>query len=336
MFAQILTVIVVLNILKQQHVVNSAEWSYSKNCVILLYETCDNSQYIEYHFISTNNIYDQPIKLDPNNVILPKTYNVTGPTKVLIHGYGGTRDQSFPEILKAYTDVPDLNIIIVNWQRISEVPCYVGALINTWHVGQCTATLLTSLLAYSGQSPEQLHLVGFSLGAHVAGITGTLYTKATNQKFARITGLDPALPLYATLSFVREWILDVGDAHFVDIIHTNAGVFGKIENTGDVDFYVNGGSAQPMCSNQSSPRLCSHFMAPVYFSESISSNVGFYGKSCPSYYTILFGQCNYDGNNELTPIKNSRIMGEHCDTRSRGIYYVKTAYQSPYALGPYE
>lgn len=67
--------------------------------------------------------------------------------------------------------------------------------------------------------------------------------------------MDPALPLYATLSFVREWILDAGDANFVDIIHTNSGLYGKIDNTGDVDFYVNGGHAQPMCSNQTSKHV---------------------------------------------------------------------------------
>lgn len=56
-------------------------------------------------------------------------------------------------------------------------------------------------------------------------------------------------------------------------------------------------------------------MAPIYFSESISSNIGFYGKPCSNYYAILFGQCNSDVNNELTPLKDGQIMGEHCDIR---------------------
>jgi Lipase len=37
----------------------------------------------------------------------------------------------------------------------------------------------------------------------------------------RKLGLDPAMPLFATLS--RGAILDRSDAHFVDIVHTNAG-----------------------------------------------------------------------------------------------------------------
>lgn len=34
--------------------------------------------------------------------------------------------------------------------------------------------------------------------------------------------------------------LQRGDAHFVDIIHTNAGILGIKESSGDVDFYPNG------------------------------------------------------------------------------------------------
>lgn len=61
------------------------------------------------------------------------------------------------------------------------------------------------------------------------------------------SGLDPALPFFATLK--NEWKLDPSDANFVDVIHTSAGSFGKIEATGHVDFYVNGGFMQPACEN---------------------------------------------------------------------------------------
>ncbi|KAJ8968067.1 hypothetical protein NQ314_002506 [Rhamnusium bicolor] len=57
--------------------------------------------------------------------------------------------------------------------------------------------------------------------------------------------LDPALPFFAT--FKNDWKLDPSDAKFVDVIHTSAGTFGKLEATGHVDFYVNGGSLQPFC-----------------------------------------------------------------------------------------
>lgn len=72
----------------------------------------------------------------------------------------------------------------------------------------------------------------------------------TNNSVCHLTGLDPALPFFATLK--DEWKLDPGDASFVDVIHTSAGVFGKIEALGHVDFYVNGGSLQPDCQDKSS------------------------------------------------------------------------------------
>ncbi len=48
--------------------------------------------------------------------------------------------------------------------------------------------------------------------------------------------------------------LDITDAEFVDIIHTNGGqlIDGNIafdEPLGHIDFYVNGGEKQPGCSN---------------------------------------------------------------------------------------
>lgn len=58
-------------------------------------------------------------------------------------------------------------------------------------------------------------------------------------------GLDPALPFFATSA--RHAKLDPSDADFVDVIHSNAGIFGKIEACGDIDFYVNGGQFQPAC-----------------------------------------------------------------------------------------
>lgn len=41
--------------------------------------------------------------------------------------------------------------------------------------------------------------------------------------------------------------LDASDAHFVDVIHTNALLQGKIERCGHADFYMNGGVMQPGC-----------------------------------------------------------------------------------------
>lgn len=57
------------------------------------------------------------------------------------------------------------------------------------------------------------------------------------------------MPLFMTAS--KENKLDESDARFVDVIHTNALLQGKIERCGHADFYMNGGIVQPGCSRGS-------------------------------------------------------------------------------------
>jgi len=47
-----------------------------------------------------------------------------------------------------------------------------------------------------------------------------------------------------------EFRLTRDDANFVEVIHTNSGVYGEYPQIGHVDFCVNGGSMQPICTSQ--------------------------------------------------------------------------------------
>jgi hypothetical protein len=58
------------------------------------------------------------------------------------------------------------------------------------------------------------------------------------------------MPFFVTLNIDQK--LDANDAVFVDVVHKNAFVQGKIEACGDVDFYVNGGIRQPGYWSESS------------------------------------------------------------------------------------
>lgn len=92
---------------------------------------------------------------------------------------------------------------------------------------------------------DDVHILGHSLGAHIAGYVG----KYMSKKLGRITGLDPARPAYET-PYLKdtENRLDTTDANFVDIIHTCAGSLGFLRPLGHVDFYPNGGAIwQPGC-----------------------------------------------------------------------------------------
>ena len=72
------------------------------------------------------------------------------------------------------------------------------------------------------------------------------------MKIKRITGLDPAGPLFGHNASER---LDKNDAEFVDIIHTDK-ILGLDLPIGHVDFYPNGGESQPSCSKHKKRNIC--------------------------------------------------------------------------------
>ena len=140
------------------------------------------------------------------------------------------------------------NIVCIEWANGAQIPNYVRAVANTRLVGTQLGQLLRGLNEHANISYDNVHLIGFSLGAHVAGLAGSYL----NGSIYRITGLDPAGPLFETHdSKVR---LDSTDAKFVDVIHSNGenlilGGLGAWEPMGDVDFYPNGGRIQKGCAN---------------------------------------------------------------------------------------
>lgn len=127
-------------------------------------------------------------------------------------------------------------------------------------------------------------------------------------KLGRITGLDPAEPLFGeTDPIVR---LDRTDAKYVDIIHTDAiipGGLGMIKPIGHVDFYPNGGHDNPGCTMTLQEHLnnadssifwslqqflgCNHVRSYQFFTESINTKCPFTAVSCDSYEDFKAGEC---------------------------------------------
>ncbi|KAL1117631.1 hypothetical protein AAG570_003946, partial [Ranatra chinensis] len=149
-----------------------------------------------------------------------------------------------------YLSKGGVNVVKVDWSWYANRLLYPASALATGRAAARVAALLKRLLQAGATTPQKVHLIGFSLGAHVAGGAGSL----TAPKVGRITGLDPARPGFE--SFVTLGAeLDKTDATLVDVVHTCAGYFGVSQPVGHLDFFPNGGTpAQPGCQATFTPR----------------------------------------------------------------------------------
>ncbi|XP_055857489.1 pancreatic triacylglycerol lipase-like [Episyrphus balteatus] len=288
-------------------------------CKWIISRQCPDDDVKFYLFTRQNMMDRQRIYIDKTlekSNISQSFFNPDHPTKIIIHGYNSNMflDMLF-EMKDEYLQKGEYNIIYVDWSVLGPGPCYFSAAQNTKHGGACTAQLVERIL---DMGSGDVHVIGFSLGAQLANYI------ARNLGFfllPRITGLDPALPLFITSSTDDK--LDATDAEFVDVIHTNAFVQGKLERCGHLDFYMNGGIYQPGCSGNIF--ACSHQRAPAYFLESIRSTKGFWGWACSSYISYLLGFC---------PPTNYLVeAGENANPMYNGFFLITTSNSTPFALG---
>lgn len=149
---------------------------------------------------------------------------------------------------------------------------YLLAVQNVRTVGERIGGFLSWLHEQNIINLSSTHIIGHSLGAHVAGWAGAEIYVKTGKNVGRITGsnswhtilrtrsssvcilymitvraaLDPAGPAFYTGIAART--LNPQDATFIDVYHTSAGFLGIGEPIGTVDFFVNGGIVpQPGC-----------------------------------------------------------------------------------------
>ncbi|KAK0176742.1 hypothetical protein PV328_000849 [Microctonus aethiopoides] len=264
------------------------------------------------------------------------------PTKVIVHGFGSDCDHVWVyEMRSALMSVHDCNIVCVDWSPGSAIPNYVRAAANTRLVGRQLAKLVRNL----NVSLDKVHMIGFSLGAHVAGFAG-----AELKNVSRITGLDPAGPLFESQD--PQVRLDKTDANFVDVIHSNGeqlilGGLGSWQPMGDVDFYPNGGRMQTGCSNLflgavsdfiwsgtiEGRSLCNHRRAYKLFTDSVSPKCRFPAFPCEKGYDgLLQGDCFPCG-----PDRPCGDMGYYSDSSTaRGQLYLVTREEEPFCAHQYQ
>ncbi|XP_076294021.1 pancreatic triacylglycerol lipase isoform X2 [Lasioglossum baleicum] len=247
---------------------------------------------------------EEQLSLNNTEVLYGSHFNESRPTKFIIHGYSDTGSEA--------------------WVRglIDASAVYPMAANNTRRVGEFLGNFLEFLNRESNLEYKDVHISGHSLGSHVAGCAGAYL----NGRIGRITGLDPASPLFETISGIVDpkFRLDATDAHFVDVIHTSGSAFGFLAPLGHADFYPNNGKfPQPGCSFLPTTTYCSHSRAHQFMTESIGSTSGFKARICESWEKYKDGRCDYNA---------VGLMGEDASTSLRGKFYLITNDAPPFAI----
>ncbi|EDX02579.1 vitellogenin-3 [Drosophila yakuba] len=217
---------------------------------------------------------------------------------------------------KAYNCRGDVNFVAVDAARFVDT-LYTWSAFNTEEIGENIALGLVKLLDLV--PVENIHLIGHSLGAHIVGSAGRHLQQMTNQTIPRITGLDPAKPCFNEGEILSG--LMRGDAHFVDVIHSNSGVLGKRDPVGDVDFYPGGMGPLPTgCFSVT----CAHARSWEYFAETIypGNERNFMAVRCNSISRMRDFRCPGD----QVP------MGYQVPQNIKGNFFLEVSGDSPFGM----
>jgi len=292
---------------------------------------------------------EEILDTDKNASITNSTFDPLLKVKFIVHGFTQNGQTAWvKEMALELLKKEKMNVIVVDWALGSSVlNLYDVAAGNTRLVGAQVADLIDVLNRKFHVALKRFHIIGHSLGAHVAGFAGEKLVKS-GKIIGRITGLDPARPGFDFEHAAAR--LDPSDAMFVDVIHSDVrngpidSSLGLQRPCGHVDFYPNGGKHQPGCGTSdvvegavdsfldnaqvSLPLIfaCDHMKSVAYFTSSINSPCAMKAFPCDNWKDFQEGKCfSCDG---ACP-----LMGYNADqhrANKRVLAFLKTVEDKPF------
>ncbi|XP_076289001.1 pancreatic triacylglycerol lipase-like [Lasioglossum baleicum] len=267
-----------------------------------------------YLYTRDNPVEGQPLYIGDVDLLKQSNFDFSKPTKIVTHGWINTVLNGAVSLIRdAYLKNGDYNVVGIDWGKIAFKP-YLWASSRVPMVSKFVSSFI-NFLQIQGLDLSTLTIVGHSLGGHVAGLAA----RFTEGNVEHVVALDPALPNFENAGPGER--VARGDARYLEVIHTDAGVFGYVDPIGDIDFYPNGGSLQPGCMTNT----CSHLRAYKYFAESINSTPGFVAVKCNSYANFLEGKCRSN--------TKAILGGSKPNYEAKGTYFLGANRLPPYAQG---
>lgn len=238
----------------------------------------ENNNHISYFLYSGANVTEINTNYDVEDIPLNEEVD----TVILVHGHRGHHNDEFSiRVRSAFIEHHDSDVIVMNWAFLASEH-YLQVVRNVRAAAEDLSTLLA--IVKEAKDNKYIHIVGFDIGAHVAGNAG----RGVKARFDvdRITGLSPTGRSYGGSNTLR---LSRNDATYVEIIHTDGGLFGNGIGTaiGHSDFFVNGGFNQPGCLTNS----CCHRRSWEIFEASLHPQFVHLGFRCDSMIQVNLNTC---------------------------------------------
>ncbi|XP_075147674.1 phospholipase A1-like [Haematobia irritans] len=253
------------------------------------------------------------------NTVINSYFDPNKATYVIIHGFVNSYKTIIIENIKSSAlRALDCNVIVVDWARARSLD-YISSFVAVPRSAEKIAELIDFLHESFSLSFRTLTVVGHSLGAHVAGITGK---SVQTGKIHKIIGLDAAKTLFDYKK--PEGRLAETDGDYVQAIHTDAGLATFVEPLGNADFYVNGGSNQPFCPLPEFFGICSHALSTIYYAEVLGLN-DFGSIRCDDYHHAVDQNCG-------SVFSGVRMGARNPEDEVPGVFYVPVRSKYPFGI----